>query len=66
MYRRTSTPVWNSLNRLHHDEQGQGLVEYVLILVLVAFAATTGIGSLASVLNSAFTMMGNQIASYIK
>ena len=66
MYRRTSTPIRYSLNRLHYDEQGQGLVEYVLILVLVAFAATTGIGSLASVLNSAFTMMGAEIASYIK
>ena len=66
MYRRSSTPYGHRLNRLHFDEAGQGLVEYVLILVLVAFAATTGIGSLASVLNSAFTVMGTEIASYIK
>jgi pilus assembly protein Flp/PilA len=66
MHRRSSKPARHSLNRLHHDEEGQGLVEYALILVLVAFAASAGIGSLASSLNSAFTMMGTEVASYIK
>jgi pilus assembly protein Flp/PilA len=48
----------NSLVRLHQDEAGQGLVEYLLILALVAFAATAGMGSLASGLNSAFSAIG--------
>ena len=39
--------VLNSLNRLHKEESGQGLVEYLLILALVAFAATAGMNSLA-------------------
>ena len=38
------TFVLSSLARLHRDEAGQGLVEYLLILALVAFAATAGMG----------------------
>src|SRR5215469_17010029 len=51
--------VLNCLARLHRDEKGQGLVEYLLILALVAFAATAGMGSLASGLNSAFSAIGS-------
>ena len=55
------TVILNSLNRLHNDEAGQGLVEYLLILALVAFAATAGMNTLAAGLNSAFTKVGNII-----
>ena len=55
----------NSLNRLHNDEAGQGLVEYLLILALVAFAATAGMTTLASGLNSAFTAIGSYLGKYI-
>jgi Flp pilus assembly pilin Flp len=34
--------VLTTLSRLHKEEAGQGLVEYLLILALVAFAATAG------------------------
>ena len=54
-----------SLNRLHQDETGQGLVEYLLILALVAFAATAGMTTLASGLNSAFIAIGAILGSYI-
>ncbi len=57
--------VLNSLNRLHKDEAGQGLVEYLLILALVAFAATAGMGELANKLNSAFTAIGSILGKYI-
>ena len=53
------------LQRLQSDESGQGLVEYLLILALVAFAATAGMGSLASGLNSAFVQIGTILGSYI-
>jgi pilus assembly protein Flp/PilA len=53
------------LYRLQSDESGQGLVEYLLILALVAFAATAGMGSLASGLNSAFVQIGAILGSYI-
>ena len=59
------TFVLNSLARLHKDESGQGLVEYLLILALVAFAATAGMGSLASGLNSAFSRIGVILGNYI-
>jgi pilus assembly protein Flp/PilA len=59
------TFVLNSLARLHNDEAGQGLVEYLLILALVAFAATAGMGKLASGLNSAFVAVGSILGAYI-
>ena len=59
------TMILNSLHRLHQDEAGQGLVEYLLILALVAFAATAGMTSLASGLNSAFSKIGVVLGSYI-
>jgi pilus assembly protein Flp/PilA len=55
----------NLLTRLHKDEAGQGLVEYLLILALIAFAATAGMGSLASGLNSAFSAVGSLLGAYI-
>jgi pilus assembly protein Flp/PilA len=58
--------ILSSLNRLHNDEVGQGLVEYLLILALVAFAATAGMTSLASGLNSAFSKIGVVLGTYIK
>lgn len=57
--------VLNTLARLHQNEEGQGLVEYLLILALVAFAATAGMTSLASGLNSAFSQIGIILGSYI-
>lgn len=57
--------VLNILARLHRDEEGQGLVEYLLILALVAFAATAGMSSLASGLNSAFSQIGVILGRYI-
>ena len=60
------TLVLNTLSRLHQDESGQGLVEYLLILALVAFAAVAGMNSLASGLNSAFTQVSSVLGVYIK
>jgi pilus assembly protein Flp/PilA len=55
----------NLLVRLRQDESGQGLVEYLLILALVAFAATAGMTTLASGLNSAFSKIGIILGKYI-
>lgn len=59
------TVVLNLIAQLHQDEEGQGLVEYLLILALVAFAATAGMGSLASYLNVAFSDIGSLLTAYI-
>ncbi len=53
------------LSRLHRDEEGQGMVEYVLLIVFIALAATAGMGSLASSINSAFVAVGDKLGTYI-
>ena len=57
--------LMNHVSRLQQDEAGQGLVEYLLILALVAFAATAGMNSLATGLNSAFSQIGTILGQYI-
>ena len=54
-----------SLNRLHQDEAGQGLVEYALILALVAFAAVVAMQTLAADINNAFVGIGTMLSSYV-
>jgi pilus assembly protein Flp/PilA len=54
-----------TLQRLHKDEEGQGLVEYLLVIALVGFASVAGMSSLAASINSAFTQIGNTLGSYI-
>lgn len=49
----------------HNDESGQGLVEYLLIVALVALAATAGMSSAASYINSAFIRIGGKLGTYI-
>ncbi len=61
-----TTLVLNLMNRLHQDEAGQGLVEYLLILALVAFAAVAGMNNLATGLNSAVTQVASVLGVYIK
>ncbi len=57
--------VVSFLSRLHREEEGQGMVEYVLLIVFVALAATAGMSSLASAINSAFSQVGTILGSYI-
>ena len=57
--------ILKSLSQLHQDEAGQGLVEYALILALVAFAAVVAMGTLAHDINNAFTGIGSLLASYV-
>ena len=57
--------VLRILCQLHRDEKGQGLVEYLLIIALVAFAATAGMNILAAGLNTAFSEIGSLVNAYI-
>ena len=47
------------------DENGQDLIEYALVVALIAFAATAGMSTLATDINIAFTNMGTKVTSYI-
>jgi len=53
------------VNGFHNDESGQGLVEYLLIVALVALAATAGMTQAASYINSAFVRIGQKLGGYI-
>jgi pilus assembly protein Flp/PilA len=47
------------VTQLHRDEAGQGLVEYALIIALIAFAAVVGMNTLATDINTAFSLIGS-------
>ena len=57
--------LYKSLKSLHNDETGQGLVEYLLILALIALASVAGMGTAASSVNSAFAKIGAKLGQYI-
>jgi pilus assembly protein Flp/PilA len=43
------------------NDEGQDLVEYVLVVALIAFAATTAMQTLASSINGAFANITNKL-----
>jgi Flp pilus assembly pilin Flp len=47
------------------DEQGQDLVEYAAVIVLVVLALTGGMTTLANSINNAMTNVGTKINSVI-
>ncbi len=49
-----------SQNRLAQDE-GQDLVEYALVVALIALGATAGMNTLASDISSAFSSIGSTL-----
>jgi Flp pilus assembly pilin Flp len=50
-----------NLIRLNHDESGQGMVEYVLMVMLVAVAL---IGAFAPVANALIRLIGKIVAAF--
>jgi pilus assembly protein Flp/PilA len=46
------------------SQSGQDLIEYALVVALIAFAAAAGMSSVASNINSAFTNIGNKLTTY--
>ena len=53
------------IKTLIEDEQGQDLIEYALVVALIAFAATVGMGALANGINTAFTHIGTRLTKAI-
>ncbi|HTB98519.1 MAG TPA: hypothetical protein VK716_16025 [Terracidiphilus sp.] len=45
------------------SEQGQDLVEYALVVALIAFGAVAGMGALATEINTAFNDVSSDLAS---
>jgi Flp pilus assembly pilin Flp len=52
-----SQVIWNTLK----DEQGQDLVEYAAVIVLVVLALAGGMGTLANGINNAMTSVGTKV-----
>lgn len=46
-------------------EEGQDLVEYALVVALIAVGATAGMQSLAGSINSAFVSVGASVTSLV-
>ena len=55
-----------SLKNAVKDEEGQDLIEYALVVALIAFAATAGMGTLATGINTAFGKISTTLGTYIK
>jgi len=47
------------------SEEGQDLIEYALVVALIAFAACAGMSTLANKINAAFIGIGTTLSSYI-
>jgi len=52
-----SQVIWSTLK----DEQGQDLVEYAAVIVLVVLALAGGMSTLASGINNAMTSVGTKV-----
>jgi pilus assembly protein Flp/PilA len=61
--------VWKKLSRrlreVLRQQSGQDLVEYALLIALVAFAATAGMGKLATGITTAFSNISKQLSTSI-
>jgi pilus assembly protein Flp/PilA len=54
-----------TMSHLITQEHGQDLVEYALVVALIAFAATAGMKDLATGLNGAFGGISTKLGSYV-
>jgi pilus assembly protein Flp/PilA len=61
LYARAQTLIW----KLVKDEQGQDLVEYAAVIVIVVLGLTAGMRTLASAVNNAMTNVGTYINQQI-
>jgi len=52
------------LRSLLQNKQGQDLIEYALVVALIAFAAAAGMTSVATQINTAFTNIGAKLVTY--
>ena len=46
------------------NQSGQDLIEYALVVSLIALAATAGMGTVATKISAAFTSVGTKLATY--
>lgn len=54
----------SDVKRLIAQESGQDLIEYALVVALIAFAAAAGMSAVATKINAAFTNIGTKLTTY--
>jgi pilus assembly protein Flp/PilA len=54
-----------NLQTLMLREEGQDLIEYALVVALIAFAATAGMSTLATGINGAFTTISTRLTTAV-
>jgi pilus assembly protein Flp/PilA len=52
------------IQNLMSSDEGQDLIEYALVVALIAFAATAGMSTVAGDINAAFKNIGTKLTSY--
>ena len=52
------------LQNFFNREEGQDLIEYALVVALIAFAATAGMTTVAGDINQAFKNIGSTLVTY--
>jgi pilus assembly protein Flp/PilA len=57
--------LYVKLQDLASREEGQDLVEYALVVALIAFGAISGMGKLAGGINTAFSQISTTLGSNI-
>jgi pilus assembly protein Flp/PilA len=60
----TLLSLYSRLQNLMLREEGQDLIEYALVVALIAFAATAGMQTLATDINTAFANIGTALTTY--
>jgi len=56
--------IRETLVALHREDSGQDLIEYALIAALIALAATVGMGTVATAINTAFSSISAKLGTY--
>ena len=57
--------IYVKFQDLKNREEGQDLVEYALVVALIAFGATAGMKALAGGINTAFTNISTQLSNNV-
>jgi pilus assembly protein Flp/PilA len=56
--------LYFTLQNMMRQEEGQDLIEYALVVALIALAATAGMNTVATDINIAFSNIGTKLTTY--
>jgi pilus assembly protein Flp/PilA len=56
--------LYFTLQNVLRQEEGQDLIEYALVVALIALAATAGMNTVATDINLAFSNIGSKLTTY--